>query len=535
MKNLLIIGLLVGFIINGQTGVILRDSLVEEGYVLFTPNSSTETYLIDNCGELVHQWSSAVRPGNSVYLYENGDLLRTGKTTSTHFTAGGYGGMIEKYDWDGNLLFQYVYDNDSVRQHHDVVPMNNGNILVLAWELKDYETSILNGRDSSLLDDNELWPEQIIEIEPVDEQNFNIVWEWHAWDHLIQDYDSTKLNYGVVADHPELMDINYTRTGDASDDWMHANALDYNEEKDQIVMSLRKMDEIWIIDHSTTTEEAAGHTGGNSGMGGDIIYRWGNPKVYQRGDDDDQKLFGQHNPNWIANGTYEGSIILFNNGSGRGYSSVDIITPPVNGYNFDITAGQAFGPIEQDWIYTDPDDSTAFFGTAISGAHITAADRVMICEGPSGHFFEIDYNGNKYWDYVSPVTNSGIVSSTDAPVGNGVFRCTKFPGDYPAFTNQNLVGMGQIELNPDTTICAVPTGLAGVYQNELKYVIIDHQLSLTWEGHRGQVEVYGLTGQLLKSKRLVEQTEINLSDISDQLVLVRIADQENQYVIKILK
>ena len=63
---------------------------------------------------------------------------------------------------------------------------------------------------------------------------------------------------------------------------MHCNGLDYNSALDQIALSCRGMNEVYIIDHSTTTEEAVGHTGGNAGKGGDILYRWGNPSVPQR-------------------------------------------------------------------------------------------------------------------------------------------------------------------------------------------------------------------------------------------------------------
>ena len=37
-------------------------------------------------------------------------------------------------------------------------------------------------------------------------------WEWHLWDHLVQDHDSTLANFGDVAAHPELMDINFVKS-----------------------------------------------------------------------------------------------------------------------------------------------------------------------------------------------------------------------------------------------------------------------------------------------------------------------------------
>ncbi len=53
-----------------------------------------------------------------------------------------------------------------------------------------------------------LWPDKIVEIEPQGQRGGKIVWEWHIWDHLIQDFDSKTANYGKPADHPELLDIN---------------------------------------------------------------------------------------------------------------------------------------------------------------------------------------------------------------------------------------------------------------------------------------------------------------------------------------
>ena len=61
---------------------------------------------------------------------------------------------------------------------------------------------------------NQMWGEAIFEIEIVGTDDINIVWEWHIWDHLIQDVGSDFPNYGNVSEHPELMDINFGVAGD---------------------------------------------------------------------------------------------------------------------------------------------------------------------------------------------------------------------------------------------------------------------------------------------------------------------------------
>jgi hypothetical protein len=249
-----------------------------DGYTLFAPAQSTTTYLINISGEAVHTWNSAYNPRLSVYLLETGHLLRTAKmSVNPTFDAGGAGGGVEEIDWDGNVVWDFEYSNGQHCLHHDIEGLPNGNVLMIAWEYKTAAEAIAAGRDPALVTDA-LWPDHIIEVEPTGVTGGNIVWEWHVWDHLIQDHDPSKDNYGDVGDHPELIDINFG----GGVDWNHINSVDYNQELDQIILSAHAFDEIWVIDHSTTTEEAAGHTGGNSGKGGDLLYRWGNPQAYRR-------------------------------------------------------------------------------------------------------------------------------------------------------------------------------------------------------------------------------------------------------------
>jgi hypothetical protein len=218
------------------------------------------------------------------------------------------------------LIWEFEYSSDQYLQHHDIEKLPNGNVLIIAWELKSFEEATMAGRNPDLMSQDKIWPDHIIEVQPNGSSGAYIVWEWHVWDHLIRDFDSTALNYGVVSDHPELIDINYIGTipNPLGADWNHINAVDYNAAFDQIIISVRHLSEIWVIDHSTTTEEAAGHFGGNSGLGGDLLYRWGNPQAYDAGDATDQKLFVQHDFHRIESGLpREGNILIFNNGRGR--------------------------------------------------------------------------------------------------------------------------------------------------------------------------------------------------------------------------
>ena len=263
---------------------------------------------------------------------------------------------------------------------------------------------------------------RIIEVEPTYPKGGNIVWQWSIWDHLIQDFDVTKDNYGIVANHPELIDINSkgrsirgvggTLFFMRKTDFSHFNSIDYNEELDQILLSSRYLNEIYIIDHSTTTEEAAGHTGGNSGKGGDILYRWGNPLNYHAGNASDQKLFVQHDAQWVKPGyPGEGQITIFNNGLGRpegDYSSIEEIIPPVdeNG-NYYLEPGSAYGPEEPIWNYTAKNPSDFYSGT-MSGAQRMPDGNTLICSGGELKFFIVTPEKEIVWEYINrfPIPNS---------------------------------------------------------------------------------------------------------------------------------
>jgi len=428
----------------------------ENGYILFTPISTDTTFLLNKCGQRIHSWRSQYTPGLSVYLKPNGNLLKTGTYTDTVFGfAGGRGGIIEEFDWDNNLVWRYKIFNDSLCQHHDIKLLPNGNVLVLTWHSITKNKAMNLGRNSAnfLSTQTDLWGERIIELKPIGKDSAEVVWQWDLFDHIVQDKDTTLPNYGVINMHPELLNINYALNL-KTNDWIHANSLDYNEELDQIVISCHNISEIWIIDHSTTISESKTHLGGKFNKGGDFLYRWGNPEAYNMGTTKDRKLFRQHNAHWIPKGLKDsGSIMLFNNGWNRdtAYSTVEVIKTPILS-NGSYISNLPYGPFKQSWIYKDS-IPTRFYSQIISGAQRLPNGNTLICSGVQGRFFEVTPSGKTVWEYKNPIFPSGAQMDGQKPQNNQVFRCEYYPKSFAAFKNRTLNSTGPLEKSPYPYSC----------------------------------------------------------------------------------
>ena len=501
---ILIFSINFNIIAQEQTvGLFINDSASFEGYTLFAPRSSTTTYLIDNNGLLVHTWESDYLPGQAAYLLESGNLVRS----SLIPTEDGSGGFQE-LAWDGTVVWEYGYG----KQHHDIEVLPNGNVLLVASEVKNNAACIESGRNPDLLD-NRLRVLHILEIAKT-ESGGEVVWEWHNWDHLIQDFDQTKLNYGVVEDHPELIDINFATS--AAADWIHTNSIDYNPEFDQIIVSNRGINEIWVIDHSTTTEEAASHSGGNSGKGGDLLYRWGNQASYRTGSVEDQELFAQHDAYWVEPGLPgEGNIVVFNNGLGRpegAFSSIDEIIPPVDqAGNYFLEPDSAYEPSSQIWTYI-ADNPTDFFAPRFSGSQRLLNGNTLICSGVEGIFFEVTPENEIVWKYINPVNDGVPVAQGDSVSENSVGKCYRYAPDYSGLVGQDLTPGGPIEL-PPTSIRTNKKNILKEFELYNNYpnpfnpvTYISYRLSV---GINVQLDVFNSLGQKIKTLVSEEQSSGN--------------------------
>ncbi len=427
---------------QNTVGMLLNTKDAIDGYTLFSVHN--KTYLINNEGQIVNQWNSNYSVGQSVYLLENGNLLRAAEIEGPgHFTMPSVGGRAELFDWDGHLIWEYNYSTTTATQHHDIYPMPDGNILILAIEVINRAEATQMGRKLLTPPFKQLYNEQIVELKPKNTNDADIVWKWNVKDHLIQDYDKTKDNFGVISENPQRLDINYIGSSSGGANWIHFNSVQYNAELDQIALTSKHLGEIYIIDHSTTTAEAATSTGGIYNKGGDFLYRWGNPFAYKQGTVEDQKLFGPHYAHWIGKGLKdEGKIIVFNNGEHRvpEYSEVLIITPPASvPGKYSYTANRAYDPINPDYIYIALVQSD-FYSPFKSSAQRLPHGHLLICEGESGHIFEIDENESIVWEYQSPIGGSKILSQGDDPTTDKtiVFRAIKYTADYKAFDGKDL-------------------------------------------------------------------------------------------------
>ena len=404
---------------------------VYDGYFLFAPSSSNEdsvsTLLMDNEYDVIHSWEHTLLPASMPYLLTDSTLIYPYKVSNPTMAAGGVGGGVKKITWDGTVLWDYVFSDENYQHHHDVEPLPNGNVLIIVWDRKTAEEAYALGRENIQSPLGEMWSASILELNPI---TGNIDWEWHLWDHLIQDVNADFPNYGTISEHPELFDVNCgvvgTNAGGPQQDnadWIHLNSVHYNSSLDQIILSSRLQNEIYIIDHSTTTEEAASHSGGNSGMGGDILYRWGNPQNYGRGDESDKILSSQHSANWIDEGfPGEGNLILFNNFHSTNASAVIEIATPFDGNGqYTLEDNQPFGPTSWEWIY-NCDIVVPMQG----GSFRLENGNTLIAQTHVAKILEVNQGGNIEWEYSHVSESLGGVQENNYWIA----RAQKYSLDY---------------------------------------------------------------------------------------------------------
>jgi hypothetical protein len=372
-----------------------------DGYTLFAPKNSKLTYLIDNQGNIVNTWKSRYGSGTNAELLSNGHIIRAssvGFDGNLNIHTPFAGGIIEEFDWEGNLVWEFHYNDEKFLQHHFIDIMPNGNVLMLAYDYISKDEAIAAGRDPQKLSDGFLTPEHVVEVKKTGPKSGEIVWEWHVFDHLIQDFDKSKKNFGVVSEHPEKININYCPPGPNpfGSDWNHAANASYNEVTDQVAIAVAGFNEVWIIDHNTTTAEAKGPQG-------DLIFRFGSPATYDT--KGEMKLDGPHNAQILDDGT----IAVINYGKMKDkYSSIAFIKPG-NG----MTNAQSV-----EYKYSNQKDMFSGFDLLPNGnALLTVVGGILR---------EVTPKGKTVWQYANRDTGNGTLN-----IGDQIPMIPAIPGGGP--------------------------------------------------------------------------------------------------------
>ncbi|MEL6405330.1 MAG: aryl-sulfate sulfotransferase [Chloroflexota bacterium] len=455
MRNL---RLLVFVLLLIGTGVVFAQDETQErtvgalygehsGYTLSTPNGNPFVFLLNDQGEVVHQWFTEDRNDDVILLEDGSILVNQPRLTVPEFDFGAditwlQGvGSVGKYNWDGELVWRWELGREGYRLHHGLELMPNGNLLLIAFEYRTTEEAIQAGRNPETLGDG-LWSEVFMEL---DTETLEIVWEWVLWDHLIQDFDETKDNYGVVEDNPQLVDINYWEPQNpVIEDWVHVNSLDFNPELNQIAVSAREFNEIWVIPYTETSEEAATEAG-------NLLYRWGNPRAYGQGTEADQELFFQHDVQWIPEGyPGAGNMLTYSNRNldetleeGEFSRVIEIMPPLLEDGTYELSEDGVYGPFELTWFY-EGNPRTELYSRITSGAQRLLNGNTLITEGFQGRLLEVTSEGEIVWEYIIPYSGAEII-----PQGGNAraltFRARRFELDFPAFEGRDLTPLYTVE------------------------------------------------------------------------------------------
>ena len=494
------------------------------GFALYNSQGSNTTYLIDENQNIAHTWNTNSECNYTVALKENGNLVRGTKANTNVFSNGNIaaaGGSVQEIAPDGSIVWSYDYVSNDYVSHHDLTLIGD-NVLLTAYEKKSSSELDAAGYSNA---NSEKWPTHFVELQPDGNGGANIVWEWHIWDHLCQDVDPNKPNYVTnISDHPELIDINMIQggggPGGGGGDWFHVNGVDYNEDLDQIVFSSRFASEIYIIDHSTTIAEAASHSGGNSGMGGDILYRWGNPSNYGFSNSPQVIPNAVHDVRWITDdGRPNGGFLqIFNNsGVSNNQSSVDGIDTPwdsiTNMYNRQL--GQAF----------EPESYSTRYECAYSAGGQSASNRMS--------------NGNIYVNASGGQGGAGVMYEVDS-IGNIVW------GPYNADSQKgfryecNYPGIIALEpyINTSTTSCFSFLSLEDVksdfflFPNPTNSVFTIGSESSSISG--ATVLICNMLGQEIFKKKIPNSSEefkqeISLKEYDEGIYIINISDHRGQF------
>ncbi len=306
--------------------------------------------LIDMNGKVVHTWEVAPFFNKRSRLLPNGNLVYAGPNKT-----------IYEYDWDGNV----VWTHEGIGSINDMRILPNNNRLLIAHEpipeefqrqVRDVEIAPWWGPRLRGSGETQLGAD-LYEVNLDGE----VVWEWHAHNHL---------------------DLNLFSPATPEGDWLHVNSIaplpenkwfDAGDERfrpGNILLNARNINTVYIIDKETK----------------EIV--WEGTHHYKGG------LAHAHEAEMIEKGLPgAGNIILFDNGLFTRHRT---------------HTGQSFivelDPITQEivWIYeTEGYANLKFFSKTMGTQKRLPNGNTYIAEDNTGRLFQVTRGGEIVWEYVN--------------------------------------------------------------------------------------------------------------------------------------
>lgn len=340
--------------------------------------SGKKAYLYDMDRTLIHTWTSQYSIVGCCDLLRDSSIIVASSSRSCDWSGGMLAlthGHFQIINWEDEVTWDYQYCSEDYMPHHDMEPVYRTN------DPAEKPTFLIPCYSS-------IWGDKIVELRPTGATTAEVIWEWVAINHTCE---------SNCTDKPEVFDKSKGGKGcfNNTSDAMHVNSVSYNRRLDQLVVSNKGFNEMIIIDHSTTTEEARTTSGGRYGKGGSILYRWGNPKNYLSSGT--EELDGQHGCCWVHDtmpGTIlpipgAGNFLAVDNGGRR---VLEIECPGNRDGVYPRNSGQPFEPSELKWEYAP----NGLQGNEGSIQKLPNGN-YLICTGGAGGFGKTTFGGGGFF------------------------------------------------------------------------------------------------------------------------------------------
>jgi len=336
--------------------------------------SGKKAYLYDMDKTLIHTWNSQYSIVGCCDLLRDSSIIVASSSQSCSWDEGMLAlshGHFQIINWDDEVTWDYQYCSTDYMPHHDMEPVYRTN------DPAEEPTFLIPCYSS-------VWGDKIVELRPTGSTTAEVIWEWVASDHMCE---------SNCTDKPDVLDKSKGGNGSFNNtsDAMHVNCVSYNRTLDQLVVNSKGFNEMFVIDHSTTTAEARTTSGGRSGKGGSILYRWGNPKNYLSSGT--KELSGQHGGCWVQD-TMPGTILPIPGGGNflavdnGGHRVLEIECPGNGDGVYTRNSGQPFEPSEPMWEYSP----NGLQGNEGSVQKLPNGN-YLICTGGAGGFGKTTFGG----------------------------------------------------------------------------------------------------------------------------------------------